>query len=66
MTYEFKVDSRGNVSFLMAIGNDLIKSRMTLEHAKNAANAGEVTESEIEGYPICVDNTWYFEGTING
>nr|DAS09957.1 MAG TPA: hypothetical protein [Caudoviricetes sp.] len=66
MTYEFKVNDKGNVSFLMATGNDLVKNSMTLEHAKNTANAGEVTESQIEGYPICVDNKWYFEGIING
>ncbi len=66
MTYRFEVDDKGNVEFLLATGNDFVKNSMTLEHAKNTANAGEVTESEMEGYPICVDNKWYFEGTING
>lgn len=66
MTYRFEVDDNGNVEFLLATGNDFAKNSMTLEHAKNIAYAGEVTKSDVEGYPICVNDKWYFAGTING
>lgn len=66
MTYRFEVDDNGNVEFLLATGNDFAKNSMTLEHAKNIAYAGEVTKSDVEGYPICVSDKWYFVGTING
>ena len=66
MTYRFEVADKGNVEFLLATGNDFAKNSMTLEHAKNIAYAGEVTKSDVEGYPICVSDKWYFVGTING
>lgn len=66
MTYKFNVDAKGYVGFLMATGGDFVKNIMTLEHAENTAKAGEVKESKMEGYPICVDDKWYFKGEING
>ena len=66
MTYRFDVDDKGNVEFLLATGSDFSKNSMTLEHAKNIAYAGEVTKSDVEGYPICVSDKWYFAGTLNG
>ena len=72
MTYKFNVNAKGYVEFLTATGGDFVKKKkkkkniMTLKHAENTAKAGEVKESKIEGYPICVDDTWYFKGEING
>ena len=64
-TYRFKVDDNGDVWFLLATGNDFAKNKMTLEHAKNIAYAGEVKQSTVEGYSICVDDKWYFEGEVH-
>ena len=64
-TYSFKVDANGDVGFLLATGNDFAKNKMTLENAKNIANTGKVRPSDVEGYPICVDYKWYFEGEFH-
>nr|DAS23335.1 MAG TPA: hypothetical protein [Herelleviridae sp.] len=64
-TYSFKVDDNGDVGFLLATGNDFAKNKMTLENAKNIANTGKVRPSDVEGYPICVDYKWYFEGEFH-
>lgn len=66
MTYKFNVDAKGYVEFLTATGSDFVKNIMSLKHAENTAKAGEVKESKMEGYPICVDDKWYFKGEING
>jgi hypothetical protein len=52
------------VKFLLATGNDFAKNKMTLENAKNIACIGKVKPSDVEGYPICVDDKWYFEGNF--
>lgn len=64
-TYRFKVDDNDYVEFLLATGNDFAKNKMTLENAKNIANTGKVKPSDVEGYPICVDDKWYFEGEFH-
>ncbi|EJX00758.1 hypothetical protein EVA_11136 [gut metagenome] len=36
---------------------------MSLENAEKFMTVGKVTESDFEGFPICVDDDFYFEGT---
>lgn len=61
MKYKLKAKD-GKVSFLLRSGNDLVKNRMSIASAEHVINTGEVVESDVKGYPICVDEKWYFEG----
>lgn len=65
MTYKLKVNESGKVKFLLRAGKDLVSNTMDETGAKGIVDNGEVTLSDIQDYPICVDSKWYFEGTIN-
>lgn len=54
------------VSFIMAAGKDFVLHQMKVENANQIIKNGEVTESKkFIGYPICVNDTYYFEGTFS-
>lgn len=65
MTYKLKVNESGKVKFLLRVGKDLVANTMDEAGAKGIVDNGEVTLSDIQDYPICVDGNWYFDGTIN-
>ena len=65
MTYKLKVSESGKVRFLLRAGKDLVANTMDEAGAKGIVDNGEVTLSDIQDYPISVDNKWYFEGAIN-
>ena len=52
----------GKVTFLLRTGKDMVKNQMALASAQHIIDTGKIVESDKEGYPICVDNKWYFEG----
>ena len=62
-----KLKSNGAfVSFVMAAGKDFVQSQMKVENANEIIKNGEVAESnKFPGYPICVNDTYYFEGTFS-
>lgn len=64
MEYRLK-DNNSTVNFLMRTGKDLVKSAMTTASAVNICANGKITGDTVNpGYPIVVDNTYYFEGEI--
>lgn len=59
----FKLKNRnGKVTFLLKTGKDFSKNEMSISAAQHIIDSGNVVESNREGYPICVDEKWYFEG----
>lgn len=61
MNYKLK-NVKGEVTFLLRTGKDLVKNQMAVASAQHIIDNGKVLPSDVEGYPINVDNKWYFEG----
>lgn len=63
MNYKLK-STHGKVTFLLRAGKDLVKNTMSIASAQHIIDTGEIKLSTVAGYPINVDNKWYFEGEI--
>ncbi len=48
------------VVFQVRTGNDFVQNTMTVSAAKEFIKNGTVTESDREGFPICVNDVFYF------
>lgn len=59
--YKLK-NNNGRVNFLLKTGKDYVKNAMAVSAAQHIIDAGNMVASDKEGYPICVDKKWYFEG----
>lgn len=58
-------DTDGIVTFRMRTGKDFVENKMQLGAAVAILAAGKVAKSsEVEGFPIAVDNTYFFPGEI--
>lgn len=44
--------------------NYRLKSQMEIVKAQHIIDNGKMMDSNIAGYPINIDNKWYFEGEI--
>lgn len=54
----------GKVSYIMAAGKDFVKDEMSLAAAERICSRGTQTASKLfPGFPICVDDKFYFAGT---
>lgn len=62
MAYKLKVKN-GKVKAILRTGKDLVKTEINEEGAKHIISDGKMQESTVDGYPICVNNEWFFEGT---
>lgn len=63
MNYKLK-NVNGKVTFLLRSGKDFVKNQMAIASAQHIIDHGKVKKSDKEGYPINVDDKWYFEGEI--
>ncbi len=63
MSYKLKT-ANGKVAFLLKTGKDFVKNQMAAASAQHIIDTGEVKKSDIEGYPINVDDKWYFTGEV--
>ena len=63
MSYKLK-NKNGRVTFLLRTGKDLVRNQMALASAQHIIDHGEVLESFYLGFPINVDDKWYFEGEL--
>ena len=54
----------GKVNFLLRSGKDFVKNQMAVASAQHIINNGKIMKSDVKGYPINVDNKWYFEGEV--
>lgn len=63
MNYKLK-NMNGKVNFLLRSGKDLVKNQMAIASAQRIINNGNVKKSDVKGYPINVDDKWYFEGGV--
>ena len=59
--YKLK-NENGRVNSLLRTGNDFIRNKLSVSAAQHIIDTGKIEESDKEGYPICVDKKWYFEG----
>lgn len=64
MNYRLK-NTNGNVTFLLRTGKDLVKNQMAIASAQHIINHGKLMKSDVSGYPINIDNKWYFEGEVS-
>lgn len=63
MNYKLK-NVHGKVTFLLKTGKDLVKNQMAVASAQHIIDNGKLAKSSVEGFPINVDDKWYFEGEI--
>ena len=63
MSYKLKTVN-GKVAFLLKTGKDFVKNQMAVASAQHIIDTGEVKKSDVEGYPINVDDKWYFAGEV--
>ena len=63
MKYKLK-SVNGKVTFLFRTGKDMVRNQMEVASAQHVIDNGKVKKSDVKGYPINVDNKWYFEGEI--
>lgn len=64
MNYRLK-NTNGKVAFLLRTGKDLVKNQMAIASAQHIINHGKLMKSDVSGYPINIDNKWYFEGEVS-
>ncbi len=64
MNYKLK-NTNGKVTFLLRTGKDLVKNQMAIASAQHIIDNGKMLKSNVAGYPINIDNKWYFEGEIS-
>ena len=61
MKYKLK-SHNGKVTFLLKTGKDYAKNEMSVSAAQHIIDTGTFKESDMYGYPICIDDKWFFEG----
>lgn len=64
MNYRLK-NTNGKVTFLLRTGKDLVKNQMAIASAQHIISHGKLMKSDVSGYPINIDNKWYFEGEVS-
>lgn len=64
MNYRLK-NTNGKVTFLLRTGKDLAKNQMAIASAQHIIDHGKLLKSDVSGYPINIDNKWYFEGEVS-
>lgn len=52
----------GLVQFLMVAGKDVVYSEMPITIAEQLCSKGTTSSTKFHGYPICVDDKYYFAG----
>ena len=52
------------MTFLLRTGKDLVKNQMAIASAQHIIDHGKLLKSDVSGYPINIDNKWYFEGEV--
>lgn len=58
-------ETNGSVEFIMIAGKDLVRHKMPLHEAEKLVKNGKVSKSErFAGYPLCVDNTYFFAAVL--
>ena len=62
MKHILRKELSGGVQYVMRTGNSYVLHEMPLENAEKIIANGAVTVGHLEGFPICVDDKWYFAG----
>ena len=53
----------GKVPYMMLAGKDFVKDEMSLAAAEQICSRGTQTAGKLPGFPICIDDKFYFAGT---
>lgn len=54
----------GTVTFIQKAGKDFVKHLMPVASAEKIVKNGKTSHSDkFEGFPLCVDDTYYFAAT---
>ncbi len=61
MQYKLK-NVNGRVNGMLRTGKDFSKNAFPIASAQHIIDTGKMVESDVDGYPICIDGKWYFEG----
>lgn len=61
MSYKLK-NNQGKVAFLLRTGKDFVKNTMAIASAQHIIDNSTIKKSDVTGYPINVDDKWFFEG----
>ena len=64
MSYKLK-NVNGKVTFLLRTGKDMVQNQMSVASAQHIIDNGKIMKSDVNGYPINIDNKWYFEGEVS-
>lgn len=55
----------GKVPYIMTAGKDLVRNEMSLTSAERICSQGvKTTSKRFPNFPICVDDKFYFAGTV--
>ncbi len=54
----------GRVNALLRTGKDFVRHSLSVSAAQHIIDTGKLVDSEKPEYPICVDNSWFFEGEV--
>lgn len=52
----------GTVAYVMRAGKDLVRDEMSLAAAERICAKGTKVSKTVKGFPICVDDKFFFEG----
>lgn len=63
MNYKLK-NVNGKVNFLLRTGKDLVRNQMSIASAQHIIDTGKLKKSTVKGYPININDEWYFEGEV--
>lgn len=52
----------GRVTALLRTGKDFVRHSLSVSAAQHIIDTGKQVKSNKPGYPICIDDKWFFEG----
>lgn len=55
MNYKLK-NVNGKVTFLLRTGKDMVQNQMSVASAQHIIDNGKIMKSDVNGYPINIDN----------
>ena len=58
--YKLK-NTNGRVTALLRTGKDFVRHSLSVSAAQHIIDTGKQVKSNKPGYPICIDDKWFFE-----
>lgn len=64
MNYTVK-ETNGSVKAILKTGKDYVSTVLSRKAVDGLIANGKLSKGPIEGYEICINKEWYFEGTVD-